>query len=303
MIPVVDTHQHLWDLDVLSLPWLDDVPELASPHVMSTYVKASEGFEVAKTVYMEVDVSPDQIGTESEYVFGLCDTDDNPMAGATLRARPGIEGFADRVNSLANDGRAKGFRQVIHPPDMAADYCLQDGFVNDVRLLGDIGKHFDICIRPADLGSAVKLAQACPDTQFVLDHCGNAHPEVVNGSLSPNDYDKGDVYWHEADQWKRDIEALGKQENVVCKISGVIARLPEGKDASDCLADTVNHCLDSVAADKVVFGSDWPVCTLGATYKLWVDALNEIIADRSEDVRRKLLHDNAVVFYGLGHDG
>jgi L-fuconolactonase len=133
-----------------------------------------------------------------------------------------------------------------------------------------------------------------------LDHCGNAHPEVVNGSLSSDDYDENDVYWHEPDQWKRDMEALGQQENVVCKISGVIARLPEGKDAAECLADTVNHCLDSFAMDKVVFGSDWPVCTLGATYRLWVEALNAIIADRSEEVRRKLLHDNAVAFYGLG---
>jgi L-fuconolactonase len=299
MIPIVDTHQHLWDLNVLSLPWLDGVPELASDHVMSTYAEASGAFDVAKTVYMEVDVSPGQIETERDYVFGLCDADDNPMAGATLRGRPGVAGFADWVNGLANDTRAKGFRQVIHPPDMAADYCLQESFVNDVRRLGDIGKHFDICIRPANLGSAIKLAQACSETRFVLDHCGNAHPEIVNGSLSADDYDRDDVYWHEADQWKRDIEALGQQENVVCKISGVIARLPEGKSAAECLADTVNHCLDSFGTDKVVFGSDWPVCTLGATYQLWVDALNAIIADRSEEVQRGLLHDNAVRFYGL----
>ncbi len=299
MIPVVDTHQHLWDLNVLNLPWLDGVPELASEHVMSTYAEASEGFEVAKTVYMEVDVSPDQMRTERDYVFGLCDADDNPMAGTTLRARPGVEGFADWVNSLADDNRAKGFRQVIHPPDKAPDYCLQDAFVNDIRLLGEINKHFDICIRPADLGSALELAKRCPDTRFVLDHCGNPHPEIVNGSLSPDDHDRNDVYWHDPDQWKRDIASLGQQPNVVCKISGIIARLPEGKDASTCLADTVNHCLDSFETDKVVFGSDWPVCTLGATYQLWIDALGAVISERPEDIQRKLLHDNAVAFYGL----
>ena len=299
MIPVVDTHQHLWDLNVLSLPWLDGVPELASEHVMSTYAAASEGFEVAKTVYMEVDVSLDQIETERDYVFGLCDADDNPMAGATLRGRPGEEGFADWVNSLANDSRAKGFRQVIHSPDVASDYCLQTPFVNDVRLLGDLNKHFDLCMRPADIGAAVTLAEQCPDTRLVLDHCGNAHPEIVNGSLSPNDYDRNDVYWHEADRWKRDMEALGKLDNVVCKISGVIARLPEGKNAADCLADTVNHCLDTFPSDRVVFGSDWPVCTLGAPYRVWREGLGEIIASRPEEDQRKLLHDNAVAFYGL----
>ncbi len=299
MIPIVDTHQHLWDLNVLSLPWLEDVPELAGEHVLSTYAAASEGFEVDQTVYMEVDVSLDQVETERDYVFGLCDTDDNPMTGATLRGRPGTEGFVGWVNGLAEDSRAKGFRQVIHPPDFPPNYCLQDAFVDDVRLLGSIDKHFDICIRPGDLGSALGLAKLCPDTRFVLDHCGNAHPEIVNGSLSENDYDRDDVYWHEADQWKRDIDSLGRQGNVVCKISGVIARLPEGKNATECLMDTVNHCLDSFGPDRVVFGSDWPVCTLGAPYKVWVDALKEIIAGRSGDEQRKLLHGNAVVFYGL----
>ena len=299
MIPIVDTHQHLWDLNVLSLPWLDDAPTLASDHVMSTYATAAEGFEVEKTVYMEVNVSVDQIETERDYVLGLCDADDNPMVGATLRGRPGTEGFADWVKSFATDSRAKGFRQIIHPPAFASDYCLQDGFVADIRLLGDLGKHFDICIRPGDLGAALKLAQTCPDTQFVLDHCGNAHPEIVNGSLSSDAYDRSDVYWHNADQWKRDMAAIGRQENVVCKISGVIARLPEGKDAAECLADTVNCCLDSFGADRVVFGSDWPVCTLGATYQIWVGALNEIIAGRSEEERWKLMCDNAVRIYGL----
>tara|TARA_B100000029_G_scaffold451354_1_gene475884 strand:- start:127 stop:675 length:549 start_codon:yes stop_codon:yes gene_type:complete len=182
---------------------------------------------------------------------------------------------------------------------MAPDYCLQDAFVLDVHHLASIDKHFDICIRPADLGSVIKLAEVCPDTRLILDHCGNAHPEIVNGSLSPNDLDRDDVYWHEADQWKRNMEALGRLDNVVCKVSGIIARLPEGKYATDCLADTVNHCLDVFPDDRVVFGSDWPVCTLGSDYKMWVESLHAIIANRPEDQQRRLLYDNAVRIYGL----
>ena len=299
MIPIIDTHQHLWDLNILDLPWLEGVPELASDHVPSTYADASKGFEVAKTVYMEVDVSIDQMARERDYVFGLCDAADNPMAGATLRGRPGEEEFTDWVEALSDEPHAKGFRQVIHPPDFGPDYCLQDAFVKDVQLLGELDKHFDICIRPADLGSAAELAKRCPNTRFVLDHCGNAHPEIVNGSLSSNDYDRDDVYWHEADRWKNDMESLGNLDNVVCKISGIIARLPEGKDAADCLADTVNHCLNVFQTDRVVFGSDWPVCTLGSNYETWVTALNQIISDRPEADQKALLHDNAVRFYNL----
>ena len=124
-------------------------------------------------------------------------------------------------------------------------------------------------------------------------------PEIVNGSLSPNDLDRDDVYWHEADQWKRNMEALGRLDNVVCKVSGIIARLPEGKYATDCLADTVNHCRDVFPDERVGFGSDWPVCTRGSDYKMWVESLHAIIANRPEDQQRRLLYDNAVRIYGL----
>lgn len=298
MIPIVDTHQHLWDLSILRLPWLEEFVELRENHVMSTYFEASKTFEVAKTVYMEVDVSPDQIEREAKYVLGLCDAPENPMAGATLRGSPGSEGFAEWARKCAADPRVKGLRQVIFPPDFAPDYCLQESFIADMQLLGKLGLHFDFCIRPADLSSASILAQECPETLFILDHCGNAHPEVVNGSLSAREVEDT-VYRHEADSWKRDIESLGRLPNVVCKVSGIIARLPKGKDAADSLAPTVNHCLDSFGPDKVVFGSDWPVCNMGASYQAWVEALAQIISSRDQSEHRKLLADNAVRFYRL----
>ena len=298
MNPIVDTHQHLWDLRILRLPWLEEVAELRENHVMSTYFEASKTFEVAKMVYMEVDASPDQIEREAEYVLGLCDAPDNPMAGATLRGMPGTDGFADWARQCAADPRVKGLRQVIFPLEFAPDYCLQDWFVADMQLLGELGLHFDLCIRPADLCSARKLAQRCPDTLFVLDHCGNADPEVVNGSLSAREVEEA-VYRHDAESWKREIESLGRLPNVVCKISGIIARLPKGKDAADSLAATVNHCLDSFGPDKVVFGSDWPVCNMGASYQAWVEALREIISSRDQSEQRKLLADNALRLYRL----
>lgn len=298
MIPIVDTHQHLWDLRILRLPWLDEFAQLRQNHVMSTYFEASKAFEVVKTVYMEVDVSPDQIEREAEYVLGLCNAPNSPMAGATLRGRPGVEGFTGWARKCAAEPRVKGLRQVIFPPDFAPDYCLQEQFIADMQLLGELGLHFDLCIRPADLRSAGIMAQRCPDTRFVLDHCGNADPEVVNGSLSAADVEDP-VYRHEADSWKREMESLGKLPNVVCKVSGIIARLPKGKAAADSLAATVNHCLDSFGPDKVVFGSDWPVCNMGASYRAWGEALMEIISTREHLEQRKLLSDNALRLYRL----
>ena len=104
--------------------------------------------------------------------------------------------------------------------------------------------------------------------------------------------------WHEAEPWRRDIAWLAKQDNVVCKISGIIARSPENW-RSDHLAPLINHCLDEFGPDRVIFGSDWPVCLLGAPLKAWVKSLKEVIAERSTTDQRKLLHDNAVRLYEL----
>ncbi len=298
-MPLVDVHQHLWDLNDFDLPWLETAPGLKDDYTMPRYLAEASGVEVAKTVYMEVDVAPHHIGKEADHVLALCDADDNPMVGATLRARPGEGDFAAHVARFVDDDRVKGYRQVLQIPELKQGHCLSEGFIADVRTLGDQGKHFDICMRPAELGDAVKLVDACPDTRFVVDHCGNAHVEIVNGSLTADALAADDGQRHDANRWRRDIEALSQRDNTICKISGIIVRLPEGKDAADTLAPTVNHCLDAFGPDRVVFGSDWPVCTLGATYQTWVDALSAIIAERSEEAQQKLWSKNAERFYDV----
>ena len=151
---------------------------------------------------------------------------------------------------------------------------------------------FDLCLRPAELGDAVKLVDQCPGTQFILDHCGNADFYVVAGLGNV-----GAETLHTRQQWMDDIRALADRPNVVSKISGIIARARPGDWTASDLAPTINHCLDSFGPDRVVFGGDWPVCTLGAPYASWVNALKLVIMNRSEEEQRKLLHDNAARIY------
>ena len=104
---------------------------------------------------------------------------------------------------------------------------------------------------------------------------------------------------HQADQWRREIAQLAKRRNVVCKISGIVAQAPKESWTADHLAPIINHCLEVFGPDRVVFGSDWPVCTRVAALREWVAALKEVIQNRPKADQRKLLHDNAVRFYGL----
>ena len=297
MLPIVDTHQHLWDLTKFNLPWTADLPQLNRSFVTSDYLAATADVNVVKAIYMEVDVAPDQQVAEAEHLIALSQSDEHPTVGAVISGRPGTSGFRDYINRFKDSPYIKGIRQVLHAPDVPSDYCLSADFVSDIQFLGESGLRFDICMRPADLLNGAKLADLSPNTQFILDHCGNADPNIVNGSTAP-DTSGENPYAHTHEQWMNDMATLGERTNVVCKVSGIVARVQPGWTPDD-LAPTINHCLDSFGPDRVVFGGDWPVCTLGASYAEWASALRAVIATRPEAEQRKLLSENAERLYSV----
>lgn len=292
-VRIIDTHQHLWDLEKLKVPWLSDAPEiLKKTYHTKEYLAATTGLEM-KAVYMEVFVDPAQLNDEADHVVGLCEGGKNPTIAAVIGARPESAGFAEYVKRFKGSTHVKGVRRVLHVPETPEGYCLGEQFAKSVRLLGESGLSFDLCLRPSELGDGVKLAELCPDTRLIVDHCGNGDPKAFNAKLAGDEKP-----WHKVDEWKSGIERLAKQPKVICKISGIVARLPKGGDAGD-LAPIVNHCLDTFGPDRVVFGSDWPVCLLGSPLAKWVEMLTEIIKGRSEADRAKLWSQNAVRLYGL----
>lgn len=298
MLPIIDTHQHLWDLSKFTLHWTADAPPLARNYLQSDYAEATQGLNVVKAVYMEVDVDPAQQVAEAEYIIDQCQRTDTPTVAAVISGRPASDGFRTYITQFKDSPYIKGVRQVVHGGDTGPGYSLQPTFVKSVQLLGELGLSFDICIRPAELGDAVKLVDLCPGAQFILDHCGNGDPNIIANPNSPSKRDESDPFSHTRQQWMDDIKRLADRPNVVCKISGIIARVQPGWTAAT-LAPAINHCLDSFGPDRVIFGGDWPVCTLGATYSQWVTALREVIAQRTPEAQHKLLYGNAHRLYRL----
>lgn len=296
MHPIVDTHQHLWDLSKFNLPWTDGDATLNRSFVTSDYLEATKDSNVAKAVYMEVDMAMDQKVDEAEYIIDLCQDDGAPTVAAVISGDPATEGFADYVALFKDSPYIKGLRQILHTPDYAPGYCLTSNFIKGVNLLGESNLSFDLCLRPREIGDAAQIAQKCPGTRFILDHCGNADPYIVNDPAAEDDPDN--LFGHTRQQWMDDMQTVADQPNVICKISGIVARAKPGWTAAD-LAPTINHCLDTFGPDRVIFGGDWPVCLYGASYGEWAAALREVISNRSDEEQRKLLHDNAVIFYGL----
>jgi L-fuconolactonase len=170
--------------------------------------------------------------------------------------------------------------------------------VQGIRILSKRDLLFDICIRPAELHDAVELCRQVPETIFVLDHCGNADPYVVNGQRKTDSSRTDTTFVHSKESWQKGIFELGELENVYCKISGIVARAEIGWNAAT-LAPTVNTCLEAFGEDRVVFGGDWPVCTLGASLSQWISALKEIVSNRPTVVQEKLFNINAERLYQL----
>ncbi len=179
MLPIIDTHQHLWDLSKFRLPWAAGVELLNRSFVTSDYLAATEGLNVVKAIYMEVDVAPDQKNAEADYIIDLAQGNDNPTVAAVIAGYPGTDCFQDYISRFNGNPYIKGLRQVLHGADTPPQHCLQPDFVRDIQLLGELGLSFDLCLRPGELAHGVQLVDQCPGTRFIVDHCGNADPYVV----------------------------------------------------------------------------------------------------------------------------
>ncbi|HOD83966.1 MAG: Amidohydrolase [Planctomycetes bacterium ADurb.Bin126] len=291
--PIIDTHQHLWDLDKLRLPWVDG--KLKRSFLPRDYDQAAAGLKIAKAVYMEVAVADEDKSKEARLILEQCRQRETVTVAAVVGGRLQDAGFREYLAPFQDDANLKGLRQIVPAPKGRPELYADKTFISHVRRLGELGLRFDLCPPPTGLGDALTLVEACGDTRFVLDHVGNAHPKAfapgVAGTLTKPP--------HDADQWRRDVDRLAGKKNVVCKISGIVARCEEGKWQPGDIAPAINHCLDAFGPDRVMFAGDWPVCTRAATLRQWVEALKEIVACRPADQQRKLFHDNAAAFYGL----
>jgi len=281
-LPIIDTHQHLWDLKRFNLPWLAGAPKSINRNFLQTDFQAAVGdLNVVRSVYMEVDVHPAQQIQEAEFAIELCGAPESTVSGAVIGGYPHEKGFADLVKRFAGVKCIKGFRTVLHG-NRPRGLCLQPAFIDSMKRLGEADLKFDLCMRPGELLDGAQVAAQAPQTTFILDHCGNIGAEIDPALRSV---------------WCEGLKAAAAQPNVVCKISGVVDKLAGRDWTPDLLAENINFCLDAFVEDRVVFGGDSPVCLLGGSYRRWVESLAAIVCDRPDPFRKKLFHDNAARVY------
>ena len=286
-VPIIDTHQHLWDLSKFPLSWVS--PPLDKSYLMSDYRLAIKGTGIEKAIYMEVAVPKELRKEEAKWALDLCKDENNPTLGAVICADPTEHGFESYIKTLAENSFLKGIRYFFS----SEEEMLQPQVINNIGILGKLGLSFDLHVSTERLKTGASLVDKCPNTQFILNHCGGP---------APIDFQEGKMDFPqkpEHDQWITEMKNMGKRDNIVCKISGIVNKLPDTLDAVSGLSPIVNHCFEVFSSDRVIFASDWPVCLRRMSLLNWVDALKEIVSDYSKTEQKQLFHDNAFNLYKL----
>ena len=277
---IIDTHQHLWDKDLFVYSWLSSVPTLDRSFRMPDYLEATAGLNVTKSVHLEADVDEPYMLEETRYLLGLAAQPDNPLEAIVAPGRPESPGFESYLEQIVGSPALKGIRRVLHTqPD---ELGQQTRFLENVARLSRYGLSFDICVLARQLPIAINLVARCPTVSFILDHCGV--PLVKEKILDP---------------WRAHIREMAQFPNVVAKISGLVAYADPRNWTAEDLRPYIDHVIASFGWDRVMFGSDWPVCTLSASYRQWVDALQSITQGAGESNQQKLFCDNAMRVYRL----
>ncbi|KSV82067.1 amidohydrolase [Sinorhizobium sp. GL2] len=276
---IIDTHLHLIDRSRLAYPWLAGVPALNQDFLYATYEREARRLGITASLHMEVDVDPLEMEKETSEVARLAGQADSLLKGAIAACRPEEDGFSAYLERQEANGLVKGFRRVLHVmPDNLSEGAT---FRDNIRRLGGRRFTFDLCVLPHQIEKAIALADLAPDVPFILDHCGV--PDIRAGAEHP---------------WREHMSEIAQRANVTAKISGVVAYADEAWQV-ETLRPYVEHTIDVFGWDRVVWGSDWPVCTLGGNLSTWVGATHALLEGCSAEEKRKLLADNARRIWNL----
>jgi L-fuconolactonase len=279
--PIVDAHIHLWDINKLSYPWLNDVPKINRTFDLSDYNQAMGLQEVQAMVYVQCECKREQSMEELKWVNSLADQDTRLQAivpWAPLELGSLVEPI---LREMAKYPRVKGIRRIIEFEE-DPDFCIQPGFVKGVQLLGSLGLHCELTIDPKHFPNVLRLIELCPQTQFILDHCGS--PDIDKGELT---------------SWQEYITAFSESGPHYCKFSNLICNADLQNWSPEDLQPYAETVLQCFSPDRLVWGSDWPHLLRGATIERWLEIAQVFSQNLSSEDLHKIFRDNAIDFYRL----
>jgi len=274
----IDAHQHFWIYNSTEYGWID------------------ESMKVLKRDYLPGDLKPELVNARFSGTVAVQARQSDEETRWLLQLAgqfdfiKGVVGWVDlcsesnlkrQLDEFCKSKKLVGVRHVVHdePED---NFMLRDDFLKGISLLKEYNLTYDLLLFPKHLPAAQIVVSMFPEQKFVLDHISK--PLIKDHIISP---------------WKEDIFRLAKNENVWCKLSGMVTESDWKNPKTDDLNPYLNVVFEAFGTDRLMTGSDWPVCRLAGGYEYVMGIVEGYISEMSADIQQKILGINCIDFYGL----
>ncbi len=272
----LDAHQHFWKFDPYRDSWIDETMGVLKRDYLPSDLKP---LLTTNSIDGCIAVQADQSEQETEFLLHLAEQFDFVK---------GVVGWVDlrdknlekRLKYYSQNQYFKGLRHIVQAEKQ--DFLLLKDFQNGISKLSRFDLTYDILIYPFQLNAAIELVKQFPKQQFIIDHI--AKPEIRNQKIS---------------DWKIGIQLLAQNPNVACKISGLVTEADFTNFSPSDFTPYLDIVFECFGEDRILFGSDWPVCLVAATYQDVLLLIEEYTAGFSEEQNKKLFGGNAARIYKI----
>jgi L-fuconolactonase len=273
---IIDSHQHFWKYDPVKDPWITNSMEVIRKDFLPKDLKP-----ILETNKFDGCIAVQAAQSEEETEFLLqCSKENQFIKGVVGWVDLRAANIEERLVYFSKDKKFKGVRHIVQMEK--DDFVLGSDFQNGISKLEQFELTYDILVNPKQLPAAVELVKKFPKQQFILDHI--AKPKISQKL---------------EEQWLESIQNLATYQNVSCKLSGLVTETEDLKWNESDFTPFLNVIVDSFGVDRLLFGSDWPVCLLAAEYKEVLQIIQNYLNDFSIEDKAKIFGKNAIRIYNL----
>ena len=273
----IDAHQHFWKYNEVRDSWItDDMSSIQRNFLPEDLQPVLRDNKIDGSIIVQSDQS------KEENIFQLA----NALQHDFVK---GVVGWIDLQTDYVDENleyykefkKMKGFRHVLQG-ERQRDFMLRPNFKRGIGKLREFGYTYDILIFPDQLAYTIEFVKAFPDQPFVLDHI--AKPYIKDKKI---------------EGWKKDIQALASFENVYCKVSGMVTEAHWKNWTKDDFVPYLDVISESFGSTRLMYGSDWPVCLVAASYEQVIGLVKDYFSTFSSHEQDLIFGENAIRFYNL----
>ncbi|MCX5418192.1 amidohydrolase [Streptomyces sp. NBC_00078] len=282
---LVDAHHHVWDLDIRPQSWLDEPGHellrrsFGTDDLRAAATATVAGRRLERTVLVQCVASVD----ETREFLAFADRD--PLVGAVVGwadlTSPAVGDVLDALCAGPGGTYLRAVRHLVQGESDAA-WLQQPSVERGLRAVSERGLGYDLLVRSHQFPQAIRLAERLPGLRLVLDHAGK--PPIARRDL---------------EDWERDVRRLAAHPQVRCKVSGLITEADHKKWTVDDIRPVWDVLFSAFGPDRLMFGSDWPVCVLAGGWNRWAATVEELLDGCSDTETEAVLAGTATAFYRL----